>query len=228
MIKYSKDILIYQATGKLELYKDEDINQIKELAVKTSKDRLVELIYKLSELGNDIKWSTQKTIMFQAGIIKLCNKTVANTQPEEKPTQQAPKVVVNPTPVQAPQAKPAKSTTTKKYSNNSEEYWPQIMKDLKQNGKIVLYTNLIGTKAKEINDMTVGIEFPNGITPFGKAVLEKQENIRDISNLVSMACGKEMQIKYIAPQQTKNTMTQEENLQNFANQSDIPFNIIDE
>ena len=229
MIKYSKDILIYQATGKLELYKDEEINQIKELAQKTSKDRLVELIYKLSELGNDIKWSTQKTIMFQAGIIKLCNTTITNnTQPEEKPIQQAPKVVVNPTPAQVPQTKPVKNTTTKKYSNNADEYWPQIIKDLKQNGKIVLYTNLMGTKAKEINDMTVGIEFPNGMTPFGKTVLEKQENIREISNLVSMACGKEMQIKYLAPQQTKHTMTQEENLQNFANQSDVPFNIIDE
>ena len=102
------------------------------------------------------------------------------------------------------------------------------MNDLKQNGKIVLYTNLLGTSAKELNDMTVGIEFPNGMTSFGKTVLEKQENIREISNLVSMACGKEMQIKYITPnEQNTHQMTSEENLQNFANETDIPFNIID-
>ena len=83
-----------------------------------------------------------------------------------------------------------KSNKEKKFSNKSEEYWPQIVNDLKQSGKIVLYTNLMNTKAKEINDMTVGIEFPNGMTSFGKTVLEKPENIREISNLVSIACGK--------------------------------------
>ncbi len=85
----------------------------------------------------------------------------------------------------------------------------------------------MNTKAKELNDMTVGIEFPNGMTSFGKTVLEKQENIREISNLVSIACGKEMQIKYITPQQNLHEMSVEENLQNLASQSDIPFNIIE-
>ena len=119
------------------------------------------------------------------------------------------------------------NTNNKKFSNKAEEYWPQIVQDLRQNGKIVLYTNLMGTKAKELNDMTVGIEFPNGMTSFGKTVLEKQENIREISTLVSMACGKEMQIKYLTPERQEHQMTNEENLQNFANQSDIPFNIIE-
>lgn len=32
----------------------------------------------------------------------------------------------------------------------------------------MLYTNLMNTNAKEINDMTVGIEFPKGLTSFGK------------------------------------------------------------
>ena len=76
--------------------------------------------------------------------------------------------------------------------------------------------------------MTVGIEFPNGMTSFGKAVLEKQENIRELSNLVSIACGKEMQIKYLTQTVgTNQPITKEENLQNFANESDIPFNIIE-
>ena len=108
-----------------------------------------------------------------------------------------------------------------------DEYWPQIMQEIKQKGKIVLYTNLMGTTAKEINDMTVGIEFPNGMTPFGKTVLEKQENIREISNLVSIAYGKPMQIKYISKENHVKKMTNEESLQQFANQLDIPLNIID-
>ena len=65
------------------------------------------------------------------------------------------------------------------------------------------------------------------MTAFGKTVLEKQENIREISNLVSIACGKEMQIKYITQNNEVNQISQEENLQNLANESDIPFHIIE-
>lgn len=90
-----------------------------------------------------------------------------------------------------------------------------------------MYTNLLNTRAVELNDMTVGIEFPSGITAFGKAVLEKQENIREISNLVSMACGKEMQIKYMTPEQKNVQISREQDIQNLANDSDIPFNVID-
>ena len=45
--------------------------------------------------------------------------------------------------------------------------------------------------------MTIGIEFPKGLTPFGKAVLEKPENIKELTDLVSIACGKQMQYKIL-------------------------------
>ncbi len=262
MIKYVKDILIYQSTKKLELYKEEELEQIKDIAEKASKNRLVDLVYKLSELESEIKWSTQKTIMFQAGMIKLCNQQAdlsngieervekiekylksgkgivagasqvgqvnSNMQMSQRvtvnPTSSRPEQSITPT---ANKRNGQVTTATQKFSKNSEEYWPQIINSLRQNGKIVLYTNLMGTKAKELNDMTVGIEFPNGMTSFGKTVLEKQENMREISNLVSMACGKEMQIKYINGVTEQHQLTNEESLQNFAKESDIPFNIIE-
>ena len=91
----------------------------------------------------------------------------------------------------------------------------------------MLYTNLVNTKATQINDMTVGIEFPRGLTSFGRTILEKQENIKELTNMVSMASGKTMQVKYITnAQENKNQFNREENIQNFANESDIPFNII--
>ena len=91
----------------------------------------------------------------------------------------------------------------------------------------MLYTNLLKTNAVEVNDMTVGIEFPEGITPFGKTILERPESISEISNQVSIACGKEMHIKYIdtKPQETENSEEQE--ISNFASGFDIPFDIIE-
>lgn len=270
MIKYVKDILVEQATGELELYNEEELKDIKTLSKTVSKNKLVNLVYQLSELENEIKWSTQKTIMFQAGMIKLCNEQAdIRNGIEERVAKiesylKSGKGMVVPNTNQVVQAnmssvaqggarsatnmngmkvsnskgastsqistgtKSKSTTTTKKFSNKSEEYWPQIINDLKESGKIVLYTNLMGTTAKELNDMTVGIEFPNGMSSFGKTVLEKQENIREISTLVSMACGKEMQIKYLTPNtQQMEPMTSEESLKNFANESDIPFHIIE-
>ena len=88
----------------------------------------------------------------------------------------------------------------------------------------MLYTNLINTTAREINDQTIGIQFQKALTPFGKTVLEKQENIKQISDLVSMACGKEMHIKYIEPQQEV-IISNEDEISNFANGNGIPFSI---
>ena len=72
-------MLVYKACNKLELYSEEEIKDIQELSKDVSKERLISLVYELSELENNIKWSTQKTIMFQAGIIKLCNRLESNT-----------------------------------------------------------------------------------------------------------------------------------------------------
>ena len=266
IIKYTKDILVYKASGKVDLYSEEEIQDIKNIAEKVSKEKLVDLIYELSNLENDIKWSTQKTIMFQAGIIKLCSKEIGSGDNIEErlekienylrsgkgvvqtySTQQSnigvsssgaqnlritkeTKDNVNISSMQ-PNIN-AKSSTintgTRNYSSDLSKSWPKIVNDLKQNGKIVLYTNLMNTKAEQLNDETVGIRFQNGITAFGKAVLEKQENVKEISNLVSMACGKNVQIKYISDMQNKVIQHNPgDDIQKLANDSDIPFNIID-
>ena len=256
IIKYAKDILLYKATQKVELYSDEEISKIKEISEKAEKERLINLIYEFSELGNEIKYSTQKNIIFQAGIIKLCNNisntnspeleqrinkiekylkthNVSNNINQYQNVQQTAQTKVtynnnlkyNDVNKKINTPKESKMKTSS-YSNKIEEYWPQIVKDLKQNGKIVLYTNLMNTRAKEINDMTVGIEFPNGLTSFGRTVLEKQENIKELSNLISMASGKPMNIKYIT-NEGNIKITEEDNLKNLAKESDIPFNVID-
>ena len=72
IIKYIKDILVYKSSRNLEIYNEEEKKQINELTEKTSKERLLHLIYELSELANTIKWSAQKSVMFEAGMIKAC------------------------------------------------------------------------------------------------------------------------------------------------------------
>ena len=79
IIKYVKDLLIYKTTNKIELYSDEEKKKIEELSGMATKEKLLNLVYELSELQNEIKTSSQKLIIFQAGLIKMCNKQTGNS-----------------------------------------------------------------------------------------------------------------------------------------------------
>lgn len=92
IIKYIKDILVYKSSKNLEIYNEEEKKQIDELDKKVSKERLLHLIYELSELSSTIKWSSQKTVMFEAGMIKACMKinveaTIGSSQERKKHEQ---------------------------------------------------------------------------------------------------------------------------------------------
>ena len=257
IIKYIKDILIIKTNGKLNLYNENELNEIKKIAENVSKERLIGLIYDLSELENNMKWSTQKLIMFQAGIIKLCNSQVSTSvasasggvNVNEGLEARVAKIenylrgnnIVQNSSARAIKTqnnviqtkKQTETRTNKKneqpkFSGETQKFWPEIINDLKSKGKMGLYANLRGTVATEINDMTIGIEFPNGMSKFGKTILESPENTKIISDLVSIAKGKEMHIKYIdGGNSNREQQNNVETIENFANGMDLPFNVIE-
>lgn len=109
-------------------------------------------------------------------------------------------------------------------------YWNNIIQGLKDKGKIMLYTNLINSKAKQINDLILGIEFPRGLTSFGKTVLEKPENKLELEKMVSIEAGKNMQIRYLeqTEREIREQTIQENPIENLSQELDIPINIIEE
>ena len=260
MIKYIKDILVYKTSKNTSIYSEEEIKEIEELANKVEKERLLSIIYELSNIENEMKWSTQKTILFQVGILKLCNGEVSSntssvdnseiialknkiTALENKISQMSaasfhkqaqnvenkPAYSVNPAPKTQNTAvtKPNTAIPNVKLGNGINA-WPKIVADLKQEGKIMLYTNLINSNATELNDMTVGISFPKGLTPFGKTILEKNENVTELEKRVSMEFGKPMRIKYIEDnKQEVNAKVEENPIESFAQDLDLPFNVIE-
>ena len=255
MIKYVKDILVFKTNSKLEIYSKQETQAIKALAENTTKEKLINIIYELSNLQNDIKWSSQKLIMFQVAIIKLCNSNSTtggtpgtdNTQNEKeiedlkykisrlekelKLLQDAPRPTNTFIEDQStkqqnkiefkPEIK--KSNTIK--LGNSVQNWPKIVDNLKQEGKITLYTNLLNSTANEINDMTVGIKFERGLTPFGKAILEKSENMSEIVKQVSLEMGKPMRVVLI--DNNDEITAKADNFSNIGKDLDMPINIIE-
>lgn len=278
IIKYVKDILIYKTTNKVELYNQKELEQIINLSEKASKERLLHIIFSLSDLSNEIKMTTQKSIMFQVGIMKLCNKEelqestinaggnitansnnpVTNTidlsgvdsrignleNKLQRTVNAVQKLISNPTVINNSSKNVDNSTEKKQNASNSSskynpnlknlitdktdgkkvECWGKIVGNIKESGKVMLYSNLANSSAVELNDMTVGISFPEGLTPFGKSVIGKSENITEISKLISMEYGKTMQIKLI---DNTNAKSNENSIDNIAKGLDLPLNIIE-
>ena len=234
VIKYIKDTLIYKTTNKLELYSKEDIEFINGLANETTKERLLELIYELSELANEMKISTQKNIIFQAGIIKACMEIDATTKvPQDAPPRAQETASYARTAKQtesrpvATQEAPRQQASSTKASGKYVGYWQTVLDKIKQSGKMTMYANLLGTRGVLVNDLIVGIEFPGKITDFARRVLEEHENKALIEKLVSMEQGTNMQVRIIdKTNEPKEPVKQ--GIEGFAEDQDLPFNVIDE
>lgn len=276
IIKYTKDILVYKSSKKLDLYSESELKNIEELSNKFSKEELLKIIYTLSNLENEIKYSSQRLILFQVGIIKLCsgeiekqnntsinsnelinlqnkiaslemkiaglgnlnfNKPANYVENMQAKTSESAKVSKTNIGVgdlslngKKQESKPQIQTRLVQNVNIGEklETWSKIVNELKEAGKIMLYTNLINSIARKENDLVITIEFPKGLTPFGKTVLEKSENISEIERRISMECGKPMKIKYIDAKSNNTAQVTKQNpIESFAQDNGIPFNVVE-
>lgn len=226
MIKYIRDMLLYKQTRQISnIYNEDDIKTIEKLGNEADSERLLNIIYKLSELENDIKWSTQKNIVFQVGILKLCGKESmsleerigklenvvksgkiisSNNQNQMKQSTVSRQIVDNSaaktnngTAVKASEIAQNKKSAEPTVKAKGVNFWSNVIDTLKEQRKPILYSNLINTNGVMIDDMTVGIEFPNGLTSFGRSVIERPENMAELKRLVSMECKQDMRIKLI-------------------------------
>ena len=228
IIKYVKDLMILKTANSISnIYSVSDKEVLQKLSEISTKDRLLDIIYKLSDLENELKWSSQKNIIFQVGIMRLCSKE--NSTLEERVKNIENKIASGNINVKV------ENNTLKKQSieqstisrqnvdnnmkkNNisekkSENFWDNVINKLKEERKAMIYSNLNNTRAVLLDDMTVGIEFLNGLSSFGRAVIEKPENMNEIKKLVSIECGKDMRIKIIDVKENKeNDNSNNENL----------------
>ena len=268
IIKYIKDILIFKTNTQLEIYSEKEKNNIKQLADNTTKERLISIIYDLSNLQNDMKWSSQKLIMFQVEIIKLCNDNISSNANSESNTSSNQNQYVNN--IQTVKSKEiedlqykierlekqlnliqnsAKNTNIKSNGSEAKEStvqfagktevkksqnvqlgekvknWPKIINQIKEEGKISLSSILLTSSANEINDMTVGINFEKGLTPFRKEILEKPENMSEIVKQVSIELGKPMRVVLV--DNNDEIVSKTDSFNDLSKGLDIPINIID-
>ena len=176
----------------------------------------VSLQNKANELENKIKQLEYKINQISTGVVHNLEQNVDNQEPKSTIRRVNTKTVSN---------GPSNIVTNIAPTGKKSECWGKLVSGLKESGKIMLYTNLVNTTATEVNDMTVGIVFPNGITPFGRSILDKPESVNELTKLVSIEYGKPMQVKYIDAKKPNNDI---DITQNISKEMGMPVNIIDE
>ena len=252
IIKYIKDVLVFKASKKLSIYSEEEIKEISKISELASREKILNTIYMLSELENEIKWSNQKTIMFQAGIIKACNNISTDGLEELKKKVEelenkisSGNITVSTVNRISPvsnnsraeqiqtvqkQEKPV-SKAARPVDNNSgssEINWANVISALRTSGKVRLFTSLANTKVNQQGDIVLEIIFPNGLTPFVKGLLEDSSNKKDLNDILLQETGKQWHIKLVdgkagASVQKQNTNTNDNPINNLG----IDINIIE-
>lgn len=173
LIKLMRDIAVFAIDGSLVAYSEEEKDIIKNILSKSNKEMILSLIGKLSEVQSNLKWSTEPSIMFETGLIKLCLNV------------EEPKISLNTSP----------ATKNAEVAVN-DDLASKVLTNLKENGKIRLHANLLNTKIELMQDGIVHIIFNGPVDALTKGTFQKDETKVAIKEAVVAAMGKEVSVKY--------------------------------
>lgn len=186
-IKFVRDLLMLQVSEDLVIYKTEEKEKMKQLLNKVSKQRLLNLIADLSTLQNNMKWASDREVIFEAGLIKIAlQNDTANVTNVQSTTQTV--SVASP------------NVITNKMPENSSDLGDLKLRTLailKENHKMIMHTILTNAEMKQVDNDLVHIEFSKALDDVNKQYMQKEESKIIIKETVKKALNKEVKIKYV-------------------------------
>lgn len=187
LIKIMRDMLMIKANCTLSNYTQDEMNKILSLVASTRKEDIIYAIDELSMLDSKMKWATDREIIFETGIIKICLKNL-----NEKVENEAVSVQNKTT-----NFKEIKKEAPRDNFNAVEDNLKnKVLTKLKENGKIIVYSKLMNTKIERGQDNLVHIIFDGQVDAFAKATLQKEETKMAIKEAVIAVIGEEVSVKY--------------------------------
>lgn len=204
----------------------EMLQRMKEQCEGMSNLEITSIIKELSALEATMKWSTHARVLLEVALIKLCENPVDSSDAGlneriEFLEKKINDMLVNGVKVSNSTSGNVNVDNKKQQLSDSDhkkkvqsgvdngielknlagsmkglDVWADILDDLKQNGRMALYSYLLDTKAVEIDDRIIGIVFPPEKSPC-KITASKVENAEVIENYLSKRLGKEVRIKCI-------------------------------
>ena len=179
LIKFQRDISLSYIKEELLEYSDDKKTVIKELKSSYKQNTFLDLISKLSDIQNKIRWAAEQEILFEALIIKLCSEN--NKVPMQNVVSPEPMILLN------------TQNTVAGLNNGLSE---KILAYLKENEKFRLRADLLTTKIRLQEDGIVHIIFDAPPTEAAKDNFKKEETKIAIKAAVKYALGKDVSVKY--------------------------------
>lgn len=228
IISLARDILVYQATKDTSLVNNySSLEQIEALS-SIPKEKLAEIITYFSELENSIKNTTFPNVVLESALIsfisndgipkpkvvQVATQSVNNVVQPKSPVQQN----ANPMPAQPQTESNVESKPVQQFSQSGD--WKEVIKHLRDSGKMSLYATLVSTTAN-ISNNTITINFAQA---FGKTVVEKSDNMATLKNSINAVMGRDLAVKCVINGATN---TAEDNVaENTLLKSGIDVNIV--
>ncbi len=101
----------------------------------------------------------------------------------------------------------------KKAAHQPLEEWPDIMKELKASGRMMLATYLMSARAVAGDETTILIVFPSGVGSF-KTVVAKPEHVEVLQNVFARKLGRQVRIKFIDEEELENIVPSNTSVKN--------------
>lgn len=202
LIKFVRDLVVYNATNEQNLYGEEEKSVMKKIISLCNAKELLDLIPELSELQNSMKWALDKEIMFETGILKI-------TMPKENNKKESNASVissvgkvnisVNPTNVSSElvNKEVTKIQATAEDTSKTSDLKIKVLTNLKENRKMIMHTILSGASFQKVEEDLVHIIFSKNIDDVNKQYMQKDESKMLIKEVIKNIENKEMKIKYV-------------------------------
>lgn len=265
VVQYFRNLLICKVTEKSDDIIEasmEMMDKLKSQCANMGQEEIIYIIKELSALESSLKWATHPRVLLEVALIKICesassfnsnnilvrleslekklasgNITISAESRDNYAVKPAAGTTKTGTPVKAEASSPSNSDGSKgkPLPKNSNFDWEDVLKEIKNSGRMAAYTSLIGTKAHKIDDKTICIVFGNGLD-FNKTLVSKPDNLEAIQNILNRRLGGEFKVKCVdedyIPQKTAQPAEEKDELlekaDGIAKLFNAPLNIIDE
>lgn len=264
VVLYYRNILICSMTddpSKVLDLSGERLEVVKKQSSRYERNQLISIIKELSALAASLKWAEHPRVMLEVSLLKLCegifnsgddlqkrvemlerklegaqivSGSSSNTASQIR-SEAAPELRTAPVPQSVAIQKPVeKQREQPKQTVNGLEVWNNVLAALKGNGKMMLYSNLEGTKAVELSGNKVGIDF-GGAGGFNKLIASKPENLSLLEEMLTKELGRSVKVKILEDGDAvlkKEQDTEKDELiekgRDIAQKLNVPFDVIDE
>ena len=255
LVRVFRDVMIYKTAGENAgtYLVSKNPAKLKELCEKFEHQRLAGIVEYLSEIEASLRWATMPRVIIEVGMLKLCKDITARTDSaledrmarleealSKAKKQQAEKETIETKTVHKEEAQTVselKASSKKSVTNHADtadclEKWEEVISVLKSSGKMVLYANLIGTKAKKIDERTIAVMLDKDSSEFRKTVITKSENAVLLKSVVKKVTGIDYNIKCMSnetkAQEQVQKVKEDTKVEELAKKFNVPISVIEE